>query len=463
MRVLHASAEVVPYSKTGGLADVVGALPRAQAELGADVMVVSPWYRDLGGEVEPYWIGDVDVPFVGAVGVGTLEAHGVRYAFVGHEDFRRSALYGYGDDVARFVRFTRAIPAVAARAGFVPDLVHAHDWHVALLPALLERGTQLPAELAGLPTVITLHNVQYQGHGDLAEVLALAGLPDGLARSYLHHEGRANLLKGGIGFADLVTTVSPQYALELVGGAHGFGLDDTFRDLGPKLVGILNGIDTAAWDPARDDALAARYDADDLAGKAVCRTALLTESGLEEGGPLLGVVSRFADQKGIDLLLAALPRLVGQGWRIVLLGTGDAGLEGAARAAAAAAPLRVAAHLRHDERLARAVYAGSDALAIPSRFEPCGLSQMIAQRYGTLPLARATGGLVDTIRHGVDGFLFDAADSDALADAASIARDTYETPAWQRMQHGAMALDRSWRTSARGYLARYRTVMGRAA
>jgi starch synthase len=462
MRVLHATSEVVPFSKTGGLADVLGALPQAQASLGAEVAVVSPWYRELGGAVAPYWIGDVDVPFVGPVGVGTLESRGVRYLFVGHDDFRRSALYGYADDVARFVRFTRAVPAVAARAGFAPDVVHAHDWHAALLPVLLECGTGLPPELAGLPSIVTLHNVQYQGHAELGEVLRVAGLPDALARSHLEHHGAANLLKGGIGFADLVTTVSPHYARELAAGAHGFGLDATLRDLGPKLVGILNGIDDETWDPERDEALVARYDANDLSGKETCRTALLEACGLDDGGPVLGVVSRFADQKGIDLLLAALPRLLGQGWRLVLLGTGDAGLEAAARSAAAANPRLVAAELRHDEAFARTVYAGSDALAVPSRFEPCGLSQLIAQRYGTLPLVRATGGLVDTVRHGIDGFLFEAAEPAALAEAAAIARDTYGTPLWRQMQREAMALDRSWRTSAQAYLARYRTVMGRA-
>jgi starch synthase len=463
MRVLHVSAEVAPFSKTGGLGDVAAALPVALARLGLEVMVVTPWYRDLGGGVAPFWIGDVEVPSAGTVervGVGTLEQGGVRYVFVGHGDFGRTSLYGYADDVARFVRFSRAVPAVAARVGFVPDLVHAHDWHAALLPALLEHAAGLPLGFAGLPSVLTIHNIQFQGAGELGEVLRLAVLPTGLERSYLHHDGGANLLKSGIGFADLVTTVSPTYARELTEGAHAFGLDEILRHVGPKLVGILNGIDTSVWDPGSDPFIAQPYDLAAPAGKAACRQALQDELGLVGTGPLLGVVSRFADQKGIDLLLAAVPALLEMGWQLVLLGTGDAGLEAAAAAAARAEPGRVAARLVHDEALAHRVYAGCDALAVPSRFEPCGLSQMIAQRYGTLPIARATGGLADTIRHARDGFLFGPAEVVALQEACATAASAFATPAWETMRREAMALDRDWQTSAQEYLARYRGIMG---
>jgi starch synthase len=359
------------------------------------------------------------------------------------------------------VRFASVVPWVAARVGFTPDVVHAHDWHAALLPALLEHAPRLPAGFAGLPSVLTLHNVQYQGVADVEEVLAVAGLPPQLGRSHLVHGGRANLLRAGLGFADLVTTVSPSYARELAGGDHGFGLGDVLRSLGPKLVGILNGLDVRTWDPASDPFIAAPYDVTDVRGKAACRSALLAELGLDDGGPVLGVVSRLADQKGIDLLMAAMPQLLAQGWRVALLGTGDVGLEAAARAAAAAAPTRVAACLRHDEGLAHRVYAGSDALAVPSRFEPCGLSQMIAQRYGTLPIARATGGLRDTIRHAIDGFLFAHGEAASLADAAAQAATAYGRPAWSEMQARAMALDRSWQNSAERYRARYRALMGR--
>ena len=463
MKVLHASAEVAPFSKTGGLGDVAAALPAALAAEGADVLVVTPWYANLGGGAEPLWIGDVDVPFAGtveAVGVGTLEQGGVRFAFVGHADYRRDEAYGYADDVRRFALFCRAVPAVAARVGFIPDVVHAHDWHAGLLPVLLERGWHLPEGFPGRPSVMTVHNVQYQGVAPLAHVLHWARLPLELIGSHLEHREQANLLRAGVGFADLVTTVSPSYAKELSDPAYGFGLEDTFAALGRRLVGILNGIDTRLWDPAIDAHLAERFDVADASGKAACRTALLSELALDDGGPVLGVVTRLADQKGIDLLLEALPDLLAQGWRLALLGRGDPELEREAEAAAAAAPGRVAFRAAHDEGLAHRIYAGSDALAVPSRFEPCGLSQMIAQRYGTLPIVRATGGLRDTVTHERDGFVFDEASAEALAEAALIARTAWGGAGWQAMQRRAMAPDRSWRVSARAYMARYREVMG---
>ncbi len=463
VRVLHASAEVAPFSKTGGLGDVAGALPAALVAEGIEVLVVSPWYERLGGDARPLWIGDVEAPFAGAheaVGVGTLERDGVRYVFVGHADFSRDEAYGYPDDVRRFARFCRAVPAVAARVGFVPDLVHAHDWHAGLLPVLLERGWHLPEGFAGRPSVATVHNVQYQGVAPLAHVLHWARLPLELVGSHLEHEEQANLLRAAVGFADLVTTVSPRYAQELTESAYGFGLETTFGALGRRLVGILNGLDVRVWDPASDPHLAANYDLAEPSGKAACRNALVRELGLDEAGPLLGVVSRLADQKGIDLLLEALPALLEQGWRVALLGRGDVALERAAQAAAAAAPERVAVRLAHDEALAHRIYAGSDALAVPSRFEPCGLAQMIAQRYGTLPLVRATGGLRDTVDHERDGFVFEAASADALTQAAAAARTRWGKPSWSRIQRTAMGHDRSWRASARAYAARYREVMG---
>ncbi len=463
MKILHASAEVAPFSKTGGLGDVAAALPAALAAEGIDVLVVTPWYARLGGDAEPLWIGDVDVPFadgVESVGVGTLERDGVRYAFVGHPDFRRDEAYGYADDVRRFTRFCRAVPAVAARVGFVPDVVHAHDWHAGLLPVLLERAWHLPDGFPGRPSVATVHNVQYQGVAPLAHVLHWARLPLELIGSHLEHDEQANLLRASVGFADVVTTVSPSYAEELSEPAYGFGLETTFAALGQRLVGILNGIDTLLWDPASDEHLAANYNAADVSGKATCRTALLDELSLDDGGPVLGVVTRLADQKGIDLLLAALPELLEQGWRLALLGRGDPELERLATEAEADAPGRVAFRSAHDEGLAHRIYAGSDALAVPSRFEPCGLSQMIAQRYGTLPIVRATGGLRDTVTHQRDGFVFEDASAEALVAAALEARSAWDGVAWRAMQRLAMSHDRSWQASAREYIARYREVMG---
>ena len=462
MRLLHATAEAVPFAKTGGLADVLGALPGAQAARGDEVVVVLPWYARLAAEPPPLWIGDVAVPFdggVATVGVGTLARGPLRFAFVGHPSFARDALYGYADDARRFALFARAVPAVAARVGFLPDVVHVHDWHAALLPALLRHGALLPPGFAGLPSVVTVHNAQYQGWADAKAVVAWTRLPGTLAGA-LALRGEGNLLHAGLVSAGRVTTVSPTYARELLDPAVAYGLERTFAALGPRLVGILNGLDPVAFDPRHDPALPAPFDADDPSGKAVCRDALVAELGLDGGRPLLGVVSRLADQKGIDLLLAALPAALDQGWNVALLGSGDAALEEACRRAFAEHRGRVAGRVGYDDALARRIYAGADALAVPSRFEPCGLAQLIAMRYGTLPVARATGGLVDTIDDGRTGFLFRHPEPGALAAALARARAAHGDPArWRRMQAAAMAERFDWARAAAAYDDLYRQLM----
>jgi starch synthase len=465
MRVLFASSEVHPYSKTGGLGDVAAALPRALAAIGHEVLVVSPWYRSLRAEPPPLWIGDVDVPFAGGfepVGVGTLEGAGVRYAFVGHRDFQRQDLYGYSDDVRRFSRFTRAVPQVAARLGFRPDVVHANDWHTAYLPLLLAHGWHLPEGFPGLPSVFTVHNVQYQGVSGLEETLWWLRLPGALADDYMNHFGAANAMQAALGHAQRVTTVSPTYAAEVQRPEYGYGLDGTFRHIGARLVGILNGLDTESWDPTTDPLLPRTYSASDPAGKADARTALRTRFGLSGDAPVLGVVSRLADQKGIDLLLAAGDRLVLQGWSLAVLGSGDPGLEAALRELGARHGGRVAAVVGFDEGLAHLIYAGSDALAVPSRFEPCGLSQLIAMRYGTLPIARDTGGLHDTIDHLRTGFLFEHANPEGLLWAAGLAFEAYGDERWGTMMRRAMELDFSWERSAHRYAELYRDVVASA-
>lgn len=459
MRILFAGSEVYPFSKTGGLADVLGALPEALVELGHEVLVVSPWYATL--EAEPLWIGDVDVPFDGgftAVGVGTLERAGVRHAFVGQAAFQRQELYGYADDVKRFSLFTRAVPAVADRLGFLPQLIHVHDWHAAYLPLVLERGWHLPPRFPFLPTVLTVHNVQFQGESGLAEAAHWLRLPDEVQATFMNHFGRANALQAGLGSAHRVTTVSPAYALEIQQPEYGFSLDGTFRHIRPKLSGILNGIDTRVWDPATDPFLASPYSTQDLQGKAAAKQQLCSAFGLDPARPLLAVVSRLAAQKGIDVLLAALPGLLAQGWSLFVLGSGDAELERQLRLAADTRA-GVAAVTAYDEALAHQIYAAADALAIPSRFEPCGLTQMIAMRYGTLPLARATGGLIDTIQHLHTGFLFSELSPESLLVAARQAIDRFGTPAWTAMQAAALQQDFSWRVSAERYSELYSGIV----
>lgn len=461
MRLLFVSAEVFPFSKTGGLADVAGALPQALAELGHEVLVITPWYRTLDGA--PLWIGDVAAPFgdgFEAVGVGTLERGGVRYAFVGHEVFDRDALYGFRDDARRFCLFSRAVPAVAERVGFEPELVHANDWHSGYLPLILDMGWHLPSGYPGLPSVFTVHNVQYQGVSELAETIHWLRLPLSAADGYMNHFGAANAMQAAAGHAWHVTTVSPSYAQEIRTPAFGYGLDGTFAHLGDKLSGILNGLDTDTWNPATDSLLPRSYSAADPSGKAETRAEVCRDFALDPGRPILGLVSRFADQKGIDLLFDVGDALLAQGWSLLLLGSGERDLERRARILFERHPGRVAGVIGFDEALAHRIYAASDALAVPSRFEPCGLSQMIAMRYGTLPVARATGGLRDTIDHGRTGFLFEHPTAEGLRWAAGEAISLYGTPSWEWMQAEAMHEDFSWRAAARQYELLYQRLIG---
>ena len=461
MRVLFASSEVFPFSKSGGLADVSGALPRALAGLGHDVLVVSPWYSTLAADPAPLWIGDVEVPFDGGnepAGVGTLERDDVRYAFVGHGDFQRARLYGFRDDVRRFSLFTRSVPQVAHRLGFTPDVVHVNDWHTAYLPMVLAHGWHLPEGWPEMPSVLTVHNVQYQGTSELEETLYWLRLPTSLAESHMNHFGSANALQAGLGFAWQVTTVSPTYAQEIGTPEYGFGLDGTFRSIAPKLSGLLNGLDTDTWDPECDSHIPKRYGPGNLGGKGTAKTALCEELELDPDRPLLGLVSRFADQKGIDLLLDAAEGLLAQGWSLALLGSGDPTLEAHASHLASLHAGVVATRVGFSEPLAHRIYAGADALAIPSRFEPCGLSQMIAMRYGTLPIARSTGGLRDTIEHGRTGFLFEHANAEGLLWAASAARARFGSRHWSEMVRQAMLEDFSWERSARDYQELYRRM-----
>jgi starch synthase len=455
MRVLFVSSEVFPFSKTGGLADVAGALPRALAELHHRLLVVTPWYKTLKAEPPPLWIGDVDVPFDGGFercGLGTLEHRGVHHVFIGHPYFWRDDLYGYADDAKRFAFFSRAVPQAAARVGFTPDLVHAHDWHSAYLPMILAHGWHLPGGFPYLGSVFTIHNVQFQGYSNLDETLHWLRLPTALRDGYLNRFGGANAMQAALGYAHGVTTVSPTYATEIKRPEYGYGLDGTLRHIAGKLRGILNGLDTDTWNPADDPHLEVRFSVNDLAGKRAQKRLLCAQLGLDDARPLLGVVSRLSEQKGIDLLLAALPGIIEQGWNLIVLGSGEGWMEESLRAAAPRYPGRLAGKTGHDEALAHKVYGASDAFAMPSRFEPCGLSQMIAMRYGSLPVARATGGLVDTIRHGQTGFLFEHAMPDGLLAGLSQALGRYrDGAAWQGMIRKAMQEDFSWTRSAQAY------------
>lgn len=447
MRVVHVAAEVFPFSRSGGLGDVLGVLPEVLSLQGAQTTVVSPWYGSLTGQPTEIWRGTFPELTVGPtpiydMRVGEIVRDGVQYLFIGLPEFNRPGLY-FDDDVYRFCLFGRAVLSVLGAVGVKPDVIHGHDWQSGLVVAY--------AHLAGLKTVFSIHNLQYQGRWNMEEAARWTALPAwALGPDALEYHGDLNLMKAGLVFADAVTTVSPTYAQEITTPEYGEGLQGLLIRLTieGRLSGILNGLDQDRWNP-RTDPDVPQYS--DSAGKAAATALLREEFGLDDA-PILGVVSRLADQKGIDLLIEALPELT-KDWNVVVLGGGDP-LLSAALSGWAQHP-RVAFVGGLNEPLAHRIYAGADIFAMPSRFEPCGLSQMISMRYGTLPVVRLTGGLVDTVPPSV-GFRFSDATPAALSAACAEARAEYDRPqAWQARMAQAMTLDFSWEGPAQQYLELY--------
>src|SRR6266478_3559527 len=470
------ASEVAPFAKTGGLADVAGALPRALASLGHDVRVMMPKYRGAEAHATDSRIvvPTIRVPLGDRATEGALiEAHGpsgVPVYLLEHEHYyNRDSLYGtadgdYWDNCERFVFFCRAAlegltQLDAARPGvrWQPQLIHANDWQAGLVPVYLRTLYRDHPLLGGLASVFTVHNLAYQGvfwHYDMP----MTGLGwDLFTPAGLEFYGKLNFLKGGLVFSDLLNTVSRTYAREIRTPAFGSGLEGVLEERSPDLHGVINGIDYEVWNPAKDPAIAQPYSADDPGGKAACRGALRAELSLETvPGPVVGIVTRLVEQKGMDLVLQALPGILAEGCQLVLLGSGDANLEAAFLESARQHPGRVAVRIGYEAELAHRIYAGADCFLMPSRFEPCGLGQLIALRYGTVPVVRRTGGLTDTVtefdpaRRAGTGFVVDAFAVDALLDAVRRATSAYRQPAlWKALVRNAMAEDFSWEASAR--------------
>ncbi|HET9595379.1 MAG TPA: glycogen synthase GlgA [Anaeromyxobacteraceae bacterium] len=477
MKILFVASEVAPFSKTGGLGDVAGALPVALAARGHEVHVVTPRY----GFVEPAEARLERLPVTveargegGALWRGRLGAAHVylveHLRFFGH----RRGVYGeggrdYADNAQRFAYLTRAALDLPRALHLQPDVVHLHDWPTALGAWLLrhERGQEAWRRRAR--AVYTIHNLAYQGVFP-KEQMPSAGLPWEVFRyEAMEFYDQLNFMKAGIVFSDAITTVSPHYAREILtpeGGAH---LDALLRQRASHLTGILNGIDDEAWDPARDRHLPARYGREDLSGKAACKAALQKELGLpvRRDVPLVAMVGRLAEQKGIDLVAAALPDILAMDVQIALLGSGERSYEQLIARTARERPDRLAARIGFDEGLAHRIEAGGDVFLMPSRFEPCGLNQMYSLRYGTVPVVRAVGGLVDTVedfdgyRSGT-GFRFREYHPGALLTALRRALDVHrDARAWRGLQERGMAQDFSWRRSAGEYEALFVRLPGR--
>lgn len=477
MRILFVAAEATPWIKTGGLADVVGALPGALAADGADVRLILPLYRRLRSHL---------TGFEGPVAAGFVpfgeQAEELRvWSSPGSTPptlfldipaaFDRDAIYGEQDDPRRFVLFSRGVLETIQYLREVEhwqaDVVHCHDWHSALVVNYLK--TRYGYTFGHVRTVFTIHNLAYQGRCSRT-IQADAGLGEyGAVEDSMGStlSGTFNFMARGILNSDEVTTVSPAYANEIATPEFGEGLDGLLRFRYDRLHGILNGIDTELLDPATDVHIAANYDADDTAGKRVCKLALQRECELavDAERPILGVVSRLTGQKGLDLLYSIMPWLL-QNTRaqLVMLGSGDRDLEDAFRHLAKANQDRVAVTTGFDAALAQRIYAGSDCLLMPSRFEPCGISQLIALRYGTVPVVRATGGLADTVKEGWDGngFRFHPFDGRHFADAIARALASYaDTSGWAILRSRGMREDHSWSIAARRYARVYQDALNR--
>ncbi len=470
--VVHLASEYWPFARSGGLGEAVRGIAHHQEMAGFRTAVVLPLYRGVRARFPA--VRPASDPFEVALGSATHTARlhrledddGPATWFVECDPlFDRDGLYGdeggeFGDNDLRFGFFCRAVLEKLRDLSPEPPLLHAHDWHTSLAPVLLRTQLDDDPWRRRVPVVLTVHNAGYQGWFDLG-LPGRLGLPSSLVTSgALEHDGRTNLLKGGLVCADMVTTVSPTHAHELRTRMGAFGLHGPFADLQDRLVGILNGIDYAVWDPATDPALPARFSADDLSGKAACKAALQRRVGLAEepDTPLFAMTARLAEQKGFDILLPS--GVVGaEGAQWVFLGEGEARYREALQHLAHAHPGRVAATFRFSEEAEHRLLAAADYLVMPSLYEPCGLTQMRAQRYGALPVVRRVGGLADTVEDRVTGFLFDEYEPWAFAEAVGYARELYEDrEGWREHAREAMERDFSWEAS----VLQYQAVYGRA-
>ena len=473
MKILFVASEAAPFVKTGGLGDVIGALPRALSLRGHEILVVLPKYSAI--DAQAHGLRDtgrrVEVQFPGLNAGAEIFQYApearLRYLFLQSPWFERRELYGeggkeYRDNHKRFALLCAGALEAAKQQNFIPDAVHAHDWQAALTPLILKRGwAGRPAPFKAR-SIFTIHNLAYQGVFP-REAMSELMLPSDLFHAdALEFYGKLNLMKAGLVFGDKLTTVSPTYAREIVASqTTGAGLEGLLTHRQADLVGIMNGVDYGRWSPDTDEALPQRYSAADLSGKAAGKEALQRELGLtaDPRTLLCAAIGRLVHQKGYDLLAEALPGLVERKVQFVMLGMGDGALEDAFRALAAKHPRNISVQLRFDDKLAHRIEGGADVFLMPSRFEPCGLNQLYSLRYGTLPLVHAVGGLADSIEEGPQGwgFRFDEESPAALLAALDRALTLWaDPPAWQAAMVRAMGRDHSWARAAEQYEALYR-------
>ena len=478
MKILYVASEAAPFVKTGGLGDVAGSLPAALKQKGADVRVILPLYRCIDQKYKDmmHYITNIYIDIGWRrqyCGVFSMEYKGVTHYFVDNE------YYFAGDkpydfihlDCEKFIFFSKAVLSLLPTLDFRPDVINCNDWQTAPIPVFLDTFYDNPF-YRGIKTVMTIHNLKFQGRWNLEKIKDAMGLSDYYFTSdKLEYYKDANLLKGGLVYANKISTVSNTYAMEIMSQEYGEGLDGLLRARGGDLVGILNGI-SDDWNPETDGFIAQKYSQKTLADKKINKTELQKELGLEVNGDkfMIGIVSRLTDQKGFDLISCVMDRLMEGGCQVVVLGTGEAGYEDMFRYFAGKYPDRMSANIYFSNELSHKIYAACDAFLMPSRFEPCGLSQIISMRYGTLPIVRETGGLRDTVKPYNEytgegtGFSFCAYNAEDMLYVINYAMRTFydDQKAWTKLVKTAMKADFSWSASADKYLDMYRGILGMA-
>ncbi len=489
LTIVMLAAEAIPYVKVGGLADVVGGLPRALEGLGARPIIIIPAYRDIHHDrhgIRPLdSLPGFDVPMGSRVARAEIfhtkvPGTGIEVYLIGcHDYFSRDGIYdnpatgeGFADNMQRYIFFMKAGLALQPKLGRHVDIVHCHDSQTALIPGYLRTNYLHDPFFARTGSLFTIHNLAYQGIYP-KQAMQWAGIS-----TRYHHLGspfefwgQVNFMKVGIECSDAVNTVSETYAREIQGPEHGYGLEGVLRNRNSELHGIINGIDYVEWNPASDPHIPARFSAEDLSGKAGCKAEVLRRFGLppsDARSPLIGMVSRLADQKGFDLLQQAEADIAALDLRLVILGRGQRRYHDLLSHLAARHPHKISLKTDFDDPLAHTIYAGADILLVPSRYEPCGLNQLISLRYGTVPIVRATGGLIDTVRdydadrEGGTGFRFKRYNAADFGAALRRAIEAYSSPAaWQDLVRRDMAENWSWEASARKYMGLYRTIAAR--
>lgn len=456
MRIVFCASEVVPFAKTGGLADVAGALPLALEQEGQEIVIIMPYYKEVKKSLN---VNKSKEGFPSAV-IGK----NIKVYFIENDlYFDRQGLYGdaksdYKDNLERFSYYCKRSLDLLKEINFVPDIIHIHDWQASLIPVYLKTLLAKDAFFKGTKTVLTIHNLGYQGLFPKEE-FSITGLDKSLFNmEALEFHGKINLLKGGIVFSDYITTVSPTYSREIQSDELGFGLEGVLHKKAKRLAGILNGLDYSIWDPENDPKIPAKYSVSNIIGKSKCKGALQELCGFSKRADciLFGIVSRLAEQKGFDLLTGIMDKICKTDMQLVILGTGDERYHKIFKSAAAKYKGKLALYLKFDDTLAHKIYAGADAFLMPSRYEPCGLGQIISLRYGTLPLVYKTGGLADTVTAKC-GFVFEEYTEDSLFKCITQATSLFtDKKKWLDLMRNAFACDFSWEKSAQEYVKLYK-------